>query len=44
MQSTLRIRTDMSKTKLSLVLKDMEEKNLIKKVEDGKKNKVFLRI
>lgn len=42
-QSTLRIRTDMSKTKLSLVLKDLEKKNLIKKVAKGKTNQVFLK-
>jgi len=43
-QATLRIRTSMSKAKLSIVLKEMEERGLIKKVEDGKKNKVYLRI
>jgi len=42
-QSTLRIRTDMSKTKLSLVLKDLESKNLIKKVIKGKTNQIFLK-
>jgi uncharacterized membrane protein len=31
-QSTLRIRIDMSKAKLSIVLTELEEKNLIKKV------------
>lgn len=42
-QSTLRIRTDMSKTKLSLVLKDLEGKNLVKKVIKGKTNQIFLK-
>lgn len=42
-QSTLRIRTDLSKTKLSFVLSDLEKKGLIKKVESGKTNKVFLK-
>lgn len=42
-QSTLRIRTDMSKTKLSLVLKDLEKRNLIRKVSKGKTNQIFLK-
>ena len=42
-QATLRIRIDMSKTKLSLVLKDLESKNLIKKVIKGKTNQIFLK-
>jgi uncharacterized membrane protein len=42
-QSTLRIRTSMSKTKLSFVLKDLEGKNLIKKVAEGKKNLIYLK-
>ncbi len=42
-QSTLRIRTDLSKTKLSFVLKDLEKKDLIKKVEKGKTNQIFLK-
>jgi len=42
-QSTLRIRTDMSKTKLSLDLKELEKKNLIKKVSKGKINQIFLK-
>ena len=42
-QATLRIRIDMSKTKLSIVLKEMEKKNLIKKVIKGKTNQIFLK-
>lgn len=42
-QATLRIRIDMSKTKLSFVLKDLEKKNLIKKILKGKTNLVFLK-
>jgi len=33
----------MSKTKLSIVLKEMEKKNLIKKVIKGKTNQIFLK-
>ena len=43
-QSTLRIRTDMSKAKLSTVLSELEEKDLIKKVPDKKTNKIFLKM
>lgn len=43
-QSTLRIRTDMSKSKLSMVLSSLEKKNLIKKVQQGKFNKIFLKM
>lgn len=42
-QSTLRIRTDFSKAKLSAILTDLEKRNLIKKVEKGKKNLIFLK-
>jgi len=42
-QSTLRIRTNLSKTKLSVVLTELEKKNLIKKVPEGKKNKIYLK-
>ena len=42
-QSTLRIRTDLSKTKLSFILNDLEKKNLIKKVSKGKTNQIFLK-
>ena len=43
-QATLRIRTDLSKTKLSVVLSDLEKKNFIKKIPQGKKNKIYLKI
>jgi uncharacterized membrane protein len=43
-QNTLRIRTDMSKAKLSYVLKDLEEKNLVKREKKGKTLAVFLKI
>jgi ribosomal protein S25 len=42
-QSTLRFRTDLSKTKLSMVLKDLEKKNLVRKTVKGKTNLVFLK-
>ena len=42
-QSTLRIRTDFSKAKLSAILTDLEKRSLIKKVEKGKKNLIFLK-
>ena len=42
-QAMLRIKTDMSKTKLSFVLSDLEKKDLIKKELFGKTNKVYLK-
>ncbi len=42
-QSTLRIRTDMSKAKLSIVLSNLERRNLIKKIQEGKFNKIFIK-
>tara|TARA_Y100000310_G_scaffold251715_1_gene258319 strand:- start:36846 stop:37382 length:537 start_codon:yes stop_codon:yes gene_type:complete len=42
-QSTLMLRTDLSKTKLSLVLKGLENKELIAKKSDGKINHIYLK-
>lgn len=42
-QATLRIRTDLSKTKLSFILKELEKRNIIKKVAKGRTNKIFLK-
>ncbi|MEK6835695.1 MAG: hypothetical protein AABX55_01615 [Nanoarchaeota archaeon] len=42
-QATLRIRTDLSKTKLSFILADLEKKDLIKKVAQGKTNAIYLK-
>ncbi len=42
-QSTLRIRTDISKTKLSVILRGLEKKGLIKKIEKGRTNQIFLK-
>lgn len=43
-QNTLRLRTDMSKAKLSYVLQDLEKRELIKRVKKGKTLQVFLKI
>ncbi len=42
-QSTLRYKTGIAKTSLSLLLKDLQERDIITRKEDGKTNKVFLR-
>ena len=42
-QSTLKYRTDLSKTKLSMVLSQLEKKGLITKVKKGKINNIFLK-
>ena len=42
-QSTLRYRTDLSKSKLSMVLSQLEKKSLITKVKKGKINNIFLK-
>lgn len=41
-QSTLRYRTDISKTTLSLMLKSLEERGFIKRKPAGKTNQVYL--
>ncbi len=43
-QNTLLIRTNMSKAKLSYVLRDLENRDLIKRVSKGKTLAVFLKI
>jgi len=43
-QNVLRIRTDLSKAKLSYVLQDLEKRGIIKRVEKGKSLSIFLRI
>jgi len=42
-QATLRIRTDLSKTKLSFILADLEKKGLISKQIKGNTNQIFLK-
>jgi uncharacterized membrane protein len=43
-QHTLRLRADMHKSKLSIVLDGLEKKGLIKRVAKGKTKQVFLKI
>lgn len=43
-QQTLRLRADMHKSKLSIVLDGLEKKGLVKGVEKGKTKQVFLKI
>ena len=42
-QATLRIRINLSKTKLSFILSDLEKKGLISKQIKGKTNQIFLK-
>ena len=42
-QSTLRYKTGMSKTSLSLTLQSLEERDIIKRKASGKTNEVYLR-
>ena len=42
-QNTLCIRTNISKSKLSSLLTNLEKRNLIKKVPDGKINRIYLK-
>jgi uncharacterized membrane protein len=43
-QNTLRLRADMHKSKLSIVLKNLEKKGLVTKIDKGKTKQIFLRI
>lgn len=43
-QNTLMLRTNMSKSKLSYVLQELEKRNLIKRIKKGKTLAVFLKI
>ncbi len=43
-QNTLRLRTDMSKAKLSYVLQELEKRNLVKRIKKGKTLEVWLKI
>ena len=43
-QSTLRLRLDMSKAKLSYVLQELERRNLIKRTQKGKTLAIYLKI
>lgn len=42
-QGTLRIATDFSKAKLSRILSELEERNIVSKEKRGKKNLIFLK-
>src|SRR3989344_5235258 len=42
-QNTLRIRTDMSKAKLSYVLQELEKRGIVKRIEKGKTLAIYLK-
>lgn len=42
-QSTLRIRTDLSKAKLSMILSDFEKRDIVRRVPKGKSLAIFLK-
>ena len=43
-QNTLRIRTDMSKAKLSYVLQELERRGIVKRIEKGKTLEIYLKV
>ncbi len=43
-QNTLRIKTDMSKAKLSYVLQELERRGIVKRAEKGKTLEIYLKI
>lgn len=43
-QSTLRIKADMSKAKLSYVLQELEKRGIVKRVQKGKSLAIYLKI
>ena len=43
-QSTLKLRLNMSKTKLSYVLQELEKRGIVKRIEKGKTLAVYLRV
>jgi len=42
-QSTLRIRTDLSKAKLSMILSDFEKRDIVRRIPKGKSLAIFLK-
>lgn len=42
-QETLRLRTGLHKSKLSIILSGLEKKELVKKMQEGKTNRVFIK-
>ena len=43
-QNTLRIKTDMSKAKLSYVLQELEKRDIIKRIKKGKTLAIYLKV